>query len=147
SIQSLSSLVDKSLLRRDASGRFEIHEMLRQYATEKLAALPEEQDEVRHRHAAYYLDLAQLAKAELQGTEQVRWLARLEQEHDNLRAVLKWARETGESEIGVQLAGALWRFWYIRGYNSEGREQLAAVLAMPTTTALTTQEEPSESWP
>lgn len=146
-IHSLLSLVDKSLLRRDAGGRFEIHEVLRQYATEKLAERPAEQDAGRQRHAAYYLDLAQQAKAELQGNEQVRWFTRLEQEHDNLRAVLKWAVENGESEIGVQLGGALWRFWYIRGYTSEGREQLAAVLALPTTTAPATQEEPGERLP
>jgi predicted ATPase/DNA-binding SARP family transcriptional activator len=147
SIYSLVALVDKSLLRREAAGRFEIHEVLRQYATEKLAERPAEQADVRHRHAEYYLDLAQLAKTELQGNEQVRWLARLEQEHDNLRAVLKWAVENGEAAIGVQLAGALWRFWYIRGYNSEGSEHLAAVLALPPTPARASQEEPGTSRP
>ena len=50
-------------------------------------------------------------------------------EHDNLRAALHWAREQGDSEVGLRLGGALWRFWYIRGYNSEGRADLAAVLA------------------
>ncbi len=147
SIHSLFSLVDKSLLRRDPTGRFEIHEVLRQYATEKLAERPVEQDAVRQRYAEYYLDLAQLAKPELQGTDQVRWLARLDQEHDNLRAVLQWAVEQGEADIGVQLAGALWRFWYVRGYNSEGRAHLAAVLALPTTPARVTQEEPGTRRP
>jgi predicted ATPase/DNA-binding SARP family transcriptional activator/Tfp pilus assembly protein PilF len=147
SIYSLASLVDKSLLRHEATGRFEIHEVLRQYATEKLGERPEEQDAVRHRHAATYLALAQAAKAELQGTAQVRWLARLEQEHANLRAVLEWAVETGAAEIGVALGGALWRFWYIRGYNSEGRAHLAAVLALPASTPPTAQGELGERPP
>jgi predicted ATPase/DNA-binding SARP family transcriptional activator len=147
SIHSLVSLVDKSLLRRDAGGRFEIHEVLRQYATEKLDERPAEQDAVRRRHAEYYLDLAQLAKAELQGTEQVKWLARLDQEHDNLRAVLKWAVDTGDADLGVQLGGALWRFWYVRGYNSEGRAHLAAVLALPPSPPRATPDEPGAHLP
>ncbi|MFL5731579.1 MAG: ATP-binding protein, partial [Chloroflexia bacterium] len=130
----LLSLVDKSLLRRDASGRLEMHEVLRQYATEKLAELPEEQDDIRRRHAAFYLDLARSAEQGLKSDKQGEWLERLEREHDNLRAVLYWAREHGEVLTGLQLGGALWRFWYVRGYYSEGSEHLASVLAMPVTT-------------
>ena len=128
---SLVSLTDKSLLRRDANGRFDMHEVLRRYATEKLAELPEEQDEVKRRHAQYYLDLARTAEPELKSDRQAMWLERLEREHDNLRAVLDWANENREAEIGLLLGGALWRFWYVRGYYREGREYLAALLAMP----------------
>ena len=129
------SLVDKSLLRRDAGdarcGRFDMHEVLRQYATEKLEQLPEERDDMERRHAQYYLELAQLAEPGLRSDKQGEWLERLEREHDNLRAALHWARENEEAEMGLLLGGALWRFWYVRGYYAEGREQLAALLAMP----------------
>jgi predicted ATPase len=129
----LLSLVDKSLLRSIAAERFDIHEVLRQYAAEKLGAAPRDCAAVQRRHAAYYLELAESAEEGLRGGEQAWWLARLEQEHDNLRAALRWARDVGAGEFGLRLSGALWRFWYMRGYFSEGRAQLAAVLesAMP----------------
>jgi predicted ATPase len=58
SVYALSSLVDKSLLRRDASGRFSVHEVVRQYAAEQLQAMPGEQGETQAGHAAYFLDFA-----------------------------------------------------------------------------------------
>ena len=128
SVQSLLSLMDKSLLRGNASGRFDIHEVLRQYAAEKLDDLPEERNEVRRSYAEYYLGLAELAETRITGDEQTKWLGRLEAEHDNLRATLSWAEENDESEIGLRLGGALWRFWYVRGHYKEGSENLAAVL-------------------
>src|SRR5204863_4253602 len=56
SVYSLLSLVDKSLLRRDVGGRFNMHEVVRQYATEQLQAVPEVQNEAQAAHAAYFLD-------------------------------------------------------------------------------------------
>lgn len=61
------------------------------------------------------------------------WLDRLETEHDNLRAALRWAEERGEAETGLRLGGVLWRFWLVRGHLSEGRERLAGLLALART--------------
>ncbi len=136
-LRALLSLVDKSLVRQDSAGRFQVHDVLRQYAAEKLAAVPEEQTRVRQDHAAYYLELAELAETGLIGEAQDQWLVRLEREHDNLRAALRWTQEHAQVELALRLGAALSRFWYIRGYYSEGRAALAAVLALPPGAALT----------
>jgi tetratricopeptide (TPR) repeat protein len=105
-----------------------MHELLRQYGQEKLRE-PGELEQAQGRHLAYYLALAEVAEPQLWGGEQVAWFNRLEAEQDNLRAALSWSL-TGRPaakrhiEAGVRLAGALWMFWYIRGYLAEGRRWL-----------------------
>jgi predicted ATPase len=119
----LASLVDKSLLSQregaDHEPRFDMLETIREYALERLAELGEAADQCR-RHAAYYLNLAEAAQPQLQGGQQVAWLDRLEAEHDNLRAALEWLLETGDAEAALRLSGALWLFWQVRGYFTEG---------------------------
>jgi len=133
-LDGLASLVDKSLVRAEGEGegdgepRFGMLETMRAYGLDRLAAAGEAAA-TREGHAAYYLALAEVAEPEITGTEQERWLGRLEAEHDNLRAALRWAREDGEPAVGVRLAAALWRFWLIHGHLSEGRNWLEELLA------------------
>jgi len=140
-VNGLTSLADKSLLRPlpvpdphdvdddiDAT-RFTMLETVREYGLERLAA-SDELERARKAHAAYVLDLAERAATGLLGAEQSLWLARLDRELDNVRAALDWARERGELEHGLRLAGALWRFWYTRGYLVEGRARLEGLLAL-----------------
>jgi predicted ATPase/DNA-binding SARP family transcriptional activator len=123
----LAGLVDKSLLRHTLAGRYEMHEMIRQYAGDKLAATGEEAA-VQRQHTAYYLALAETAEPQLTGAEQEPWLARLEEEHDNLRLVLQGSLAEGDVETAARISGAIWRFWQLRGHLSEGRDWLARVL-------------------
>ena len=127
----VSSLVEKSLLRAvgtpGGEPRFAMLETIREYALEQLRASGE-YEQVRRRHAAYFLGLAGQADGELGGEGQARWLDRLEAEHGNLRAVLGGALEHGEVEEGLCLGGLLWRFWWMRGYLTEGRQRLDALL-------------------
>jgi predicted ATPase/class 3 adenylate cyclase/Tfp pilus assembly protein PilF/DNA-binding XRE family transcriptional regulator len=132
----LSALVNKSMVQIDdidGPSRYRLLETVRQYGQECLAARGE-MGALQGEHAHYYLELAEEADAALRGKAlhgkaQAEWLALLEQETDNLRAALRWARESGEAETGLRLAGALWRFWYMRGYVSEGRQWLDELLA------------------
>jgi predicted ATPase/DNA-binding CsgD family transcriptional regulator len=129
----LSHLVDKSLVSvaeyGGAGARYRLLETIRQYGWEKLGESAESEG-VRWRHAGHYLKLAEEAEPELKGEGQVAWLERLEQEHDNLRAALRWLLGRGESEKAARLGWALWLFWWIRGHFAEGRrsmEQAASV--------------------
>src|SRR5207248_419597 len=85
----------------------------------------------RRRHAAYFLTLADTAEPMLTGPDQSLWLARLDREHPNLRAALAWMRRLGETEPELRLAGALWRFWMVRGHFREGRDRLLAAVSAP----------------
>jgi ATP/maltotriose-dependent transcriptional regulator MalT len=83
-------------------------------------------------HALYYLELAEKAEQEIEGPQQVRWLQRLEREHDNLRTALRWSLEQGEAgysmETALRLGGALRAFWLRHGPMSEGRTFLERAL-------------------
>jgi predicted ATPase/transcriptional regulator with XRE-family HTH domain len=110
STQLLTALLDKSLLRWDGTARYDMHELIRQYADEKLKQAGEAMD-TRNRFAMYYLALAEIAEPALQGPQKRTWLDKLETELNNVRATLEWALEGGEIETGLRLAGALWLFW------------------------------------
>ena len=74
--------------------------------------------------------MAEDAEPRLTGPEQAEWLNRLARDHDNLRAAGDSARAApGGAEAEMRLAGALWRFWHVRGYLSEGRQRFEAALA------------------
>jgi predicted ATPase/DNA-binding SARP family transcriptional activator/DNA-binding CsgD family transcriptional regulator len=128
----LGGLVDKSLVIAGASTggvvRYRMFRPIRQYARERLEASGEA-EAVGDRHTAAFLALAEEAGPELAGPEQRLWVERLEGEHDNMRATLSWLLERGKDELGVRLCAALWRFWYVRGYLSEGIRCMERALA------------------
>lgn len=134
----LAALAAKSLVLAEAqpaATRYRLLETLRQYAEERLKEAGEAAA-VQRRHARFFLSLAEAAEPRLWGPEQVGWLDRLEREHDNLRAALRWCAEAGEAEVALRLAAALWRFWDVRGHLAEGSRWLQAVLqAAPAPTA------------
>jgi predicted ATPase/DNA-binding CsgD family transcriptional regulator len=131
-VDSTTSLLDKHLIQSLAGGdgepRLLTLETIREYAQECLEASGEE-DIARSAHAEFYLTLAEEAEPELRKAQQVLWLERLEQEHDNLRAALHWLTAQEDDEKALRLCAALWRFWVMRGHLSEGSQWLERTLA------------------
>ena len=96
-LDGLSSLVDKSLLRRseiDGESRFDMLSTIRQYADERLRD-DGTVDDVALRHAEFLADLSERAEAEFVGEDQAAWQDRFEREHDNVRAALRWSIGSG----------------------------------------------------
>jgi predicted ATPase len=131
--EGVSSLLDKSLLRQEEgpSGepRFVMLETVHEFAREKLGQSAEA-EEIKRLHAEYFLTLAKEAYPEIRGPDQLEWLERLEAEHDNMRSALSWALGRKEAELALGLGGALWWFWWMRGYYSEGRRWLEEALTI-----------------
>jgi predicted ATPase len=126
-LDTLASLVDKSLVRRDHE-RFWMLETIREFAAEQLHAAPEG-EAVREAWASYFLALAERAEPELWSVEQGRWLELLDAEHASVRAVLVWALAENRNEVALRLAAAVEPFWEARGHIDEGRQLLTEALA------------------
>jgi tetratricopeptide (TPR) repeat protein len=128
SLRMLSALTEKSLLHASSAGRYDLHELLRQFAQQKLREA-NEWAATLDKHLDYFVTWAEKANVGLRGGEQVKWFGRIEAEHDNLRVALEWGIHGQGAEIGLRLANALWWFWFRRGYWREGHEWLKAGLA------------------
>jgi predicted ATPase len=124
-LDDLQSLVDKSLLRH-TENRFSMLETIREYAAERLEESGEA-EKVRRRHAEHFLALTEEAEPYL-GQLSREWLDRMEREHDNLRAALDRFDGSGETQLGLPLAGAVSEFWDERGHQIEGRRRLENAL-------------------
>ena len=121
-LDTLQSLVEKSLVRR-GEDRFWMLETVREYAEERLEESGES-DVVRKRHALHYLELVEQAEPQLQGADRLRWLDLLEDERENIRAALDWARKVDDADLELRLASALREFWNARGPIAEGVRRL-----------------------
>jgi predicted ATPase len=127
-LDTLQSLVDKSLVRVRDGERFWMLETIREYAVERLEATAEA-SRLHRRHAEHYLRLAEEAEPNLIGIgSHAEWLDRLESEHANFRAAMHWLEASGETDHALRLAAALWRFWDLKGHLLEGRRRLAGAL-------------------
>lgn len=121
----LDALAEKSLLRWTPSGRYEMHELLRQFAAARLAASPGEEQEVRACHAGYYAGQIQAWQERLYGKEQQTALGRMAEEIENVRAAWQHAIEQRhDGEISRMMEG-LYRFYELRGWLQEGSEAFA----------------------
>jgi non-specific serine/threonine protein kinase len=131
-LEVLTSLVDKSLVRQEDSQqgepRFSMLETIREYALELLEESGED-GEIARLQAAYYLPLVEAAEPLLSGPQQGEWFSRLETEHDNLRAALRWSLQNDGAETALRMERVLWRFWEVRGHVSEGLKWIEDAVA------------------
>jgi non-specific serine/threonine protein kinase len=127
-LDAVQELLDQSLLRLSSGSedpRYSMLETVREFAVERLAALPEA-DRVRAAHAATFAALAdQLERPPIWPDNE--FLALLDRDHDNLRAALDWLQEH-DASTALRMAAKLTAFWSIRGHFTEGRRRLSEVL-------------------
>jgi len=132
-LEGMSSLVDKSLVQQvESSGseaRFVLLDTVREYGLECLASSGEEQ-ETKRVHAAYCLVVAEECASRAANPADAEWAEALEAEHENCRAALEWLTQEGNADWGLRLAAALFQFWEMREYHSEGRHALKRLLAL-----------------
>ncbi len=123
----LSDLADKSLLGRDAQGRFQLHELLRQYAAEELTA--EQQDTLVAAHAHWFSRWLRVQEPFLFTGRQNELLSAIQAEHDNLRAYWQWATLHHEFQALAEGLVSLRTFYYVRSWFREGADWLEQTTA------------------
>ncbi len=127
----LETLVAHSLLTVASDGaaapRYRMLETIREYAAERLVVHGDEAT-TRERHAAHFLALAEVARPHLGGRGQTSWITRITGELENIRAALRWARDTGATATSLRFAVALRSYWRDRGHLREGAAWTQAVL-------------------
>jgi predicted ATPase/DNA-binding SARP family transcriptional activator len=136
SLRELRSLVNKSLLHRLSTGRYEMHELLRRYAAERLDGSPTAGAAARNRHAAYYAAALHQQAPDLKGPRAQAALAEIETESENARVAWTWAAELGQVGRLEQVMEGLCFFYLWRRRSQEGAamcrlaaEKLAAAVS------------------
>jgi non-specific serine/threonine protein kinase len=136
-LEALTCLVDKSLVlvqERAGEARYRLLEPVRQYGAQLLADSGEA-EATWTRFAAYCVALAERAEPEFHGPRQAEWLQHLDQEFDNIRAVVRWAETRGDADVPLRLSGALNWFFWMRQHLREGQRWLEASLARESSAA------------
>jgi predicted ATPase/DNA-binding SARP family transcriptional activator/Tfp pilus assembly protein PilF len=145
SLQTLLALVDKSLLRYDSSGRYQIHELLRQYAAEKLQT----QARIEASHSSYYATFLQKQKEALKGKNQQEASKAISAEIDNVRSAWRWALAQLDNQQNQSLAiktiqqslESLYLFYTIQDRYQEGERVFDQAVAALSSSTIANEEE------
>jgi predicted ATPase/transcriptional regulator with XRE-family HTH domain len=124
----LSSLVTKSLIRRSGTGRYDLHELIRQFAAEQFGGLPDEQSAAQTRHSQYYLRVFSQADVRLRSAAQREALTELTAEMDNFRSAWDWAVTYSEFALMEQTLRTFWLLYDARGWFQEGLDMLGCAV-------------------
>lgn len=122
SLITLAALVEKSLLARSPDGRFEVHELIRQYAAQRLGEEPSQEADARAAHWAYYAEFLHRLEPKLKGPRIAAGLDDIQGEIENIRIGWQWAVDQGRFEAMQEALISLWLFYSARGPVQEGRE-------------------------
>ena len=125
-LRELSGLVDKSLVRRIPLGRFELHDLLRQYCAEKLSQLPVDKQETKRRHCAYYKARLVAWNEQLNTPQQGQALCEIETDLTNIQAAWDWAVQHNYFDDFEQTVDGLCMFYLRRARFKEGRDACQA---------------------
>lgn len=124
----LASLVSKSLVWRTEDERYDLHEVIRQFARSHLSENPEKHSETRDRHAKYYLRLVAVREKDIKSAAQPKAVRELSMEIDNLRAAWDWSLERGDfSSMGMSVRCLGW-FFEAGGLLREGIEHFEPLI-------------------
>jgi predicted ATPase len=130
-LDTLQALVERNLVRtQDEPGgepRYVMLETIREFALERIEERPDV-DDLRRLHAEHFAAVARVAEVEMKLPNRQRWIDRLDAEHDNHRAALRWALDGADPDLGLGLAARLWLVWWLRRPLSEARRWLAEAL-------------------
>ncbi|MGC4879508.1 BTAD domain-containing putative transcriptional regulator [Micromonospora sp. DT43] len=128
----LTALTEKSLLvaEGDEAPRYRMLGTIKEYAAHRLAEAGES-DLARQGHLAYFTELTETAEPQLRRADQVRWLATLEVEHDNIRSAMRGALAAGEAYAAMRLAAGAGWYWWLGGHRTEGMELITAATEAP----------------
>jgi DNA-binding SARP family transcriptional activator/predicted ATPase len=135
SLRELKALVDKSLLRRAPAGRYEFHDLVRQYAARRLGGSPATRESVCDRHSTYYAAALHEWQAKLTSPRQQVALSEMEADRENIRAAWQWAVEHGQVEGLAHSVGGLVLFHWLLGRYEEGEAALRSVTRTMATRA------------
>ena len=130
SLAVLAALVTKSLTRRSSTGRYDLHELIQQYAFERLAAHPDLLEDVRRRHGEYFLSYLCQQDVPLRSTPQRESLAHLIADIDNIRSAQEWALAHREFALIESTLRAYSTFFDTLGWSQEGLDYLGRVRAV-----------------
>ncbi len=133
----MERLVEKSLINvveREPVARYRLLETVRQYAAEKLAESGSAA-KFQRRHVDYFLVVGETIEPQINTHHRLLRLGELERESANLRAALRYSQDRGWWDQNLRLCGALWWFWFHRGWWSEGRRWISEALAAAADTA------------
>jgi predicted ATPase/DNA-binding XRE family transcriptional regulator len=140
-LDQLTVLIDSNLIRvrapadNDDAPRVTVLETIREFGIEQLQD-HDELDVIRQRHAEHFVAVAEAITARLSGPDAPEAAARLDTEHDNLRAAMQWLCDRADAPAAVRLARCLWPYWFQRGHLTEGRRRLRDALDLPGAAAV-----------
>ncbi|NUR24842.1 MAG: AfsR/SARP family transcriptional regulator, partial [Catenulispora sp.] len=128
-VELTAALVDKSLLRPDGR-RWRMLETVREYGLERLAESGED-DEAHKAWVEHFIALTETAEPHLRGRDQLVWMRRLADDHENIQSVIRWTIARGWKEQALRLIIGVGWYWWLRGFRREGGSVIEAALALP----------------